>query len=361
MITFVTGKPGDGKTLYGMKLICESLLRTDRVIATNIPIRVPALRAYLVGRGWRPKPGHDLAERLVHLDHADVFEFYRFRSGGYVLPPSPDWTAAREGEDEDGRRPKKLSRYQFLRHMTAQMREMKLHRRAHRSMEYHIDEAHDYFSAREWTDTGRGILWYASKHRHLHDEIILYTQVMKNVEGQLRGLASFTVRARNQLRMRWGPFRKAPVFRLYHYYGGPEDTDAVQAFDTATMQLDITGLCRTYSTTGALSVHSKPEVVTNKAPLPYWALPVFCGVGVLAVVALMVAMPILAGKVAGSSIKSASGEAAKAMGLPLPDAPPAPTAVISGPNGRSPAPEVPPCRPKRRKRSRMTPGCPSDT
>lgn len=316
MITFVTGKPGDGKSMYGMKLICDTLLNSNRIVATNIAVKLPELRAYLISKGWKPKPGRDIRDRVIILDHEDVFEFYRFRSGGYVLPPSPDWVRARENEDADGNKLKKLSRFQLLRIMTEQMREMKKHPRALTPVEYHIDEAHDYFSAREWTDTGRGILWYASKHRHLHDEIILYTQVMANVEGQLRGLASFTVRARNQIRMRWGPFRKAPIFRLYHYYGGPEDTEKAVPFDQSVMQLDVQGLCRTYNSAGALSVHSKPEEVRNKAPLPYWALPLAGGIAVLIVVVVMALMPLMVGKYAGARIKASTEASAQKVGMP---------------------------------------------
>lgn len=325
MIKFVTGKPGDGKSMYGMQLIVETLMTTDRIVVTNIPVKLKELRGYLILKGWKPTPGNDIQERVRLLAHEEVFEFYRYRSGGYELPPSPDWERARNGgEDADGNKVRKLSRYEFIRHMTGQMREMKKNKRALRPVEYHIDEAHDYFSAREWADTGRGILWYASKHRHLHDEIVLYTQVMKNVESQLRTLAGFTVRARNQLRMSWGPFRKAPIFRLYHYYGGPEDCDKVTPFNTGVMHLDRKGLCSTYNSTGALSVHSKPEEIKNKAPLPYWALPVAAGLLVVCVCAFVALTPMYAGKVASRMISSNTGEVAKAMGVDLPGTPAAP-------------------------------------
>lgn len=319
MITFVTGKPGDGKTMYGMKLIVDAILNTDKVIATNIAVKLPELRAYCILKGWKPKPGNDIQERVMILQHEDVFEFYRHRSNGYKLPPSPDWVQARFNEERgDEKKKDKLSRYQLLRILTGHMQELKKHKKALRPIEYHIDEAHDYFSAREWTDTGRGILWYASKHRHLHDEIILYTQVMANVEAQLRGLASFTVRARNQLRMRWGPFRKAPIFRLYHYYGGPEDTDKCVPFDKGVMQLDREGLCKTYNSAGALAVHSKPEEIKNKAPLPYWAMPAMGAAILLFFVCFIAGAPMLMGKYAGSKIKQSTAETAKSLGVPDP-------------------------------------------
>jgi hypothetical protein len=318
MITFVTGKPGDGKSMYGMRLITRSLLETERVIVTNIPIKVPELRAYLCSKGWEG----DLNERLVILRHEEVFEFYRFRSGAYVLPPSPDWKAAKE----DGGR--KLPRPAFIEAMQAQLEEMKKRPEACQPCEYHIDEAHDYFSAREWADTGRGVLWYASKHRHLHDECVFYTQVMANVEKQLRGLASETIRVRNQMRMSWGPFRKAPIFRVYHYYGAPEKTESATPFNQSVMRLDRAGLASTYNSAGALSVHASPEVIKNRAPLPYWALPVAaCGL-VVVVGAVLAVAPVAAGKWAGKKISGAPvATVAEASGVKVLGTPPASVAV----------------------------------
>jgi hypothetical protein len=274
--------------MYGMKLIADSLLKTERIIFTNIAIKEPELRAYLCKKGWEG----DLTERLFLLKHEEVFEFYRFRSGRYVLPPSPDWVAARESEKGT----RKVSRPEFLEKMNAQLVEMKNHPEALLPCEYHIDEAHDYFCAREWTDTGRGVLWYASKHRHLHDEVVLYTQVMANVEKQLRGLASETVRVRNQIRMSWGPFRKAPVFRVYSYYGAPERTESATPFANTVMQLDKAGLAGTYNSAGALSIHTTPEKVHNKAPLPHWALPVGLCAGIVCVGLILAFTPLAFGK-----------------------------------------------------------------
>lgn len=295
MITFVTGKPGDGKSMYAMRLIARSIMESERFIVTNVPVKVPELRAYLCAKGW----SGDLNERLLLLRHEEVFEFYRFRSGSYVLPPSPDWVAAKE----DGGR--KLKRPEFIAAMQAQLDLMRTHPEALTPCEYHIDEAHDYFSAREWADTGRGLLWYASKHRHLHDEVVFYTQVMANVEKQLRGLAGETVRVRNQLRMSWGPFRKAPIFRVYHYYGAPEKTDSVTPYNQSVMNLDVNGLAKTYNSAGALNVHRSPEQITNRAPLPYWVLPLaIVAFVVLCGVALAVG-PVAVGKWAGRAVSSA--------------------------------------------------------
>ena len=308
MITFVTGKPGDGKSMYGMKLIAESLLKTERIIFTNIPVKEPELRAYLCKKGWEG----DLNERLFLLKHEEVFEFYRFRSGRYVLPPSPDWVAARESEKGT----RKVSRPEFLEAMNGQLLEMKKHPEALLPCEYHIDEAHDYFCAREWTDTGRGVLWYASKHRHLHDEVVFYTQVMANVEKQLRGLASETVRVRNQIRMSWGWFRKAPVFRVYSYYGAPEKTESATPFSNAVMHLDKAGLAATYNSAGALSIHASPEAIHNKAPLPHWALPVGLCAGIVCVGLMLAFAPLAFGKFMHRQFTSAA--AGQMTGIPMP-------------------------------------------
>ena len=49
-IHFVSGKPGGGKTLYGLKLIVEELVLGKREIFTNVPLNLPELNAYVQAR-----------------------------------------------------------------------------------------------------------------------------------------------------------------------------------------------------------------------------------------------------------------------------------------------------------------------
>jgi Zonular occludens toxin (Zot). len=315
MITFVTGKPGDGKSMYGVHLIVNSILTSERFIVTNIPLRLAELRAYLCSKGW----SGDLNERVMILKHEECFEFYRFRSGSYVLPPSPDWRVMRETDRAERKKEenRKLSRPEFLASMNTMLDDLRQHPEALRPCEYHIDEAHDYFSAREWTDTGRGILWYASKHRHLHDEVVLYTQVMSNVEKQLRGLAQSTYRVRNMYRMRWGLWQRKGCFRWYQYDGAPENISrALKPMCSGTMHLEPKGLAKCYNSAGALGVHDKPEEVKNKAPLPWWTLPAAGVAAVVAVAFTFAIVPRIVASVANRQLKGVTSSLNKSLGLP---------------------------------------------
>lgn len=302
MISFITGKPGDGKSLFAARCIIEDLVRTDAFIVTNVPLVLSFLREYVVKR----RPDIDLDARLKVLPDDQVYEFYRHRSGGLVLDPSPDKIAGDDGT-------KRLPRPAFVEAMKGQFLRVGSDPAYMLPVRYYIDEAHDFFSAREWATNGRGLLYYASKHRHMRDEIFLITQVMENVEKQLRSLVSETHMTRNQLRRRIGPVRMRPVFKVSSFYGVP--VASVKPFAVTTFDLDALGIGRCYKTVGALGVHTVPEDKRNKGWLPWWCLPVGGVLLVLGIFAAFVMLPYLGSK-AGARIASGALTpiSAKALG-----------------------------------------------
>ncbi|HEX2101669.1 MAG TPA: zonular occludens toxin domain-containing protein, partial [Candidatus Synoicihabitans sp.] len=287
-----------------MKILRE-LAETDRFIVTNIPLHPDKVHAFVTrAREKRMKPDEwfgpeyfafNFDERVRVIKDQDVMEFYRFRAGGLVLPPSPDF----ECEVKE-----RMPRLEFM----AQMKENFLAVKAapefqRRPVTYYIDEAHNYFSSREWAQTGRGLLYYASQHRHLHDEIFLITQVLDNVETQMRRLVSETHVVRNQLRRRLGPWKLRPVFRVRHFYGTPSGGAATQAkpYDTSVFHLDPAGVAGCYQTVGALGVHTKPEVIKNKG-LPWWTMYAALGAGCLLLGGLFFGVPMAGGRMAASMV-----------------------------------------------------------
>lgn len=280
MISFVTGKPGDGKSLYAMRVLVRSLVSSDACVVTNIPVKLPELRAYVVAR----RPDFDLDERLRVLDDDDVREFFRFRSGGLILDESPDSSG-------DGKR---MERDAFRAWMKAQFLRMGEREQFQRPVHYYIDEVHDFFSARDWATNGRATLFYASKHRHLRDEVVLITQVIDNVEKQLRTLVSETYVVRNFIRRNVGVVKMRPIFRVKQYYGVPSQGSV--PFQTRDYPLDAAGLAACYRTVGALGVHKEPEEIRNKGVLPWWSLWLggFGGVALL-MLAIFFAPRVMAG------------------------------------------------------------------
>lgn len=284
MIEFITGMPGDGKSLLGTKLMIDDVVEGRVFVVTNVPIKLPELRAYVVAKRGSDREVVDLDSSVKVLKKDEVFEFYRFRSGGLVLPESPDRRPGLGGRNNSSDR---MDRDQFIAKMDAAF-ELVLQRVEYqRPVHYYIDEAHNFFSSRDWATNGRSTLYYASQHRHLHDNVWLMTQVMENVEKQLRSLVSETHRTRNFLRRSVGPFKMRPRFVVKSYYGVPSGRE--QPFRVQSFALDAKGVAACYETTGALGVHREAERVRNKGFLPWWSLPVG-GLGIVATFAVCVAV-----------------------------------------------------------------------
>jgi len=305
MISFITGKPGDGKSLYATRQILEDLIKTEVFVVTNIPLVLGRVQEYVSAKRPADAPPFLIDERVKVLPDAEIYEFYRHRSGGLVLNWSPDKEAGDDGT-------KRLARPEFVAKMKTEFTRIKASPDYQRPVHFYIDEAHNFFSSREWATNGRGLLYYASQHRHLWDNIFLITQVMENVEKQLRSLVSETHQVRNQLRRRIGPVRMRPVFKVNSYYGVPAGN--IKPFDVRTFELDPARVAACYQTVGALGVHSTPENQKNKAPLPWWLLPVGGVLGVLVIGGLIVALPYLGGKAGTAVVGGALGGAAKAGG-----------------------------------------------
>jgi hypothetical protein len=301
MISFVTGKPGDGKSLYATALILEDLIEGAVFVVTNIPLVPGAVCAYVAAERRRRGDGRSFSfdDSCRVLADAEVYEFYRRRSGGLVLAESPDFAARDDGT-------KRLERPEFVAAMKREFLRIAGDPAWQRPVHFYIDEAHNFFSAREWAQTGRGLLYYASQHRHLHDNVWFITQVMDNVEKQLRGLASETHRVRNHLRRSIGPIKLRPVFKVHSFYGTPAEGSPVSPYNVSERRLDPAGVAGCYRTVGALGVQTKPEVIKNKGVLPWWTVWLLGAVGVATLVAIFLGLPVLGGAVARRSLSVAS-------------------------------------------------------
>lgn len=330
MITCITGKPGDGKSLFSTKLIVDDLVEGNCVVATNIPLNLKEIRAYVVKRRGPAGDLVDLDKNLLLLEHAQVMEFFRFRSGGLVLAESPDANSHNTRE--------RLPREEFNEFMKAQFLRIAEKPEYMLPVHYYIDEAHEYFSSREWATNGRGTLFYASKHRHLHDNVFLITQVIENVEKQLRGLVSVTESCRNYRRRSIGAFKMRPVFMVRSYYGLPQPS--THPFATTSFQLDVKGLAACYQTTGALGVQKTPEAAKNKGWLPWWSLPVGGAVAVLLLASLVGVIPrLLTSRLRFGNVRSGAAVVQPgAVAAAHPD--PAPRAAVAAPNEEPEATEV---------------------
>lgn len=289
MIQGIVGGTGDGKSLLATRYLTESLIYTDAFVVTNIPLVLGPLYEYVSKRRSHDAPAFDLDGDLKVLKDEDVFEFYRFRSGGLVLPASPDM----EDGDEGTRR---LAKPEFIARMKDNFARMLDSPAYQRPVHYFIDEAHNFFGSRDWKGNGRALLYYVSQHRHLHDEVYLITQVIDDVEKQFRDRILQTHQSRNQLRMRVGMFRAKQCFRVSVFNRLPGGNKRpMYSVEYNAKNLDADSVARCYRTVGALGIHSTPEAKPNKAIFSYrmlWAAGI---TGVLVAVAGLVSLPYLGG------------------------------------------------------------------
>ncbi|MBC2594015.1 hypothetical protein H5P28_07045 [Ruficoccus amylovorans] len=293
MITLITGKPGDGKTLYACREIIRILRNTDYYVVTDVPFVMGRLHEYV--NDWKGDVV-DLDERLKVLTPEDAHNYWRYRSGGLLLDESPD----AKGKDDGTRR---LPKMEFDLWARSQFERIGEKSEYQRGVFYVIDEAHEKFPAREWQNIGRITTYHASKHRHLHDEVWLLTQSPDFLDKTLRNLVSETRITRNNLRRNVGPFKLRGVFKVRHYYGMPNPS--VTPFSVEEMQLDAAGIASCYKTVGAFGVHVKAEKIQNKGKLPWWSLWAIAGGGILAAIFLCFMVPQWAIAGLGKSISDA--------------------------------------------------------
>lgn len=292
MITAITGMPGDGKSRVAAGLICKDLIAKEVFVVSSVKMRLPRLHEYVTQEREKrgAKEPWDLDKRFLQITDSQAFEFFRYRSGGLVLDSSPDVKDRDENNAFDtgkGRMPKKIHDEKML-ELFAKMRECEEYRIP---VHYYIDEVHEIFPSREWATGGRGVLYYTSKHRHLHDEIFLITQQIGQVEKQLRDLISETMVCRNHIRRNVSIFKAKPIIKVRMYYGLPSPTS--KPFGTEEIELDAEGVASCYKTAGALGVHDAPETITNKGRFPWWMMYVIGGVCMTGLFLFMSASPFI--------------------------------------------------------------------
>ncbi len=80
MIHFIQGKPGGGKSLFGVKKMVEELVEGERRVLTNLPVDVPRLNEYL----QQKYPGKLilLRDRLRLLTEEELKLFWEHRYFG---------------------------------------------------------------------------------------------------------------------------------------------------------------------------------------------------------------------------------------------------------------------------------------
>jgi len=236
----ISGKPGGGKSYYATEeLICEELMRTDRFIVTNIPLKPSNILDYLAENGREDISfderillvGND-NQRLNNARFGDeaMRDFWRYRGPEFILSEISD------REIKEGVRPQMESFGKV-------------------GVHYFLDEWHEFCNSRQWAQTGPMLLWYVAKHRHFGDDVTWITQHVPNVDKQWRSVTQEYLYCRNFSKEKFWGFNKGSRFTVSTYLEPFTGTQQVQEVKSFTINPKIadcyyTSLANTKADTG---------------------------------------------------------------------------------------------------------------
>lgn len=270
MFEFRTGLPGSGKSLSLVRDIYWKLVYSKRMVGTTLTeLDKGKLSEYIAKK--HPGENYDIENRLFFIPKSDTSTFYRYRgTKTFDKPPAIPKTASREESDRICE--KYFEQYKGL-----------------QGVDYFLTEAHRHFKADTWSDMSDIVMFYASQHRHLDDNVCVETQVPKMVVVQFRDLAEICVEMQNHYRQRFGHFQKIGRFVAVYYYGVPKPGTKGEVSHKTTFFLDKAGLASCYATRGAITGvgGATPETDTVKKGLPFWTIPVLGIVALVLIVSLI--------------------------------------------------------------------------
>lgn len=237
MIRFVGGKPGAGKTLYSVVQLVEELRTTNRMIVTNMAIELhpwvdgggKARKGLLASLHDRYGSTFDAEDRIHLLTDDEVQLFFLVR---------PRRTA--EGIVRERLELQEDKRF-----------------RAPVGMEgccYFLDEAHEFWPSREWQKCGRSVLSWGSQQRRAGDDAWFLTQVIGNVEKQLRGVSQECTWLVNHRHQRLAVFRQ-PDMLSYRVYSSTPPPPSEAWLVMGKVKFDREWVYGIYNTAKGVGVH----------------------------------------------------------------------------------------------------------
>lgn len=258
-IKFVTGKPGGGKSLRSMKIVAETLLESDKLLVTNLPLNLDSLLQYCLNHG---KP-INVFERVLILNR-DLFgnerdyksalkEFFLYRS----ITGQP---CSKPAIDDRGNYLEELN---FPSETFGRV--------------YIIDEIHKLWPARDFQKVDKLIFEYLAEHRHFSDEVVFITQALAQVDKQIRLLGQDFEVIRNRKKERYSIFAGPPTFTRYVFLSAPNGSGNQVPAEKHNFSLDLS-LASCYSTSakgGEADTKQTVKGVPFRLIYPVAALMVF--------------------------------------------------------------------------------------
>lgn len=283
--------------MYATMRVLTALRETRKRVITNLPLVLPRTREYLIEKYGED---FDVMQRVRILKPEETATFWRFfGQAGCELPDFP-------------RHEIKLASGKIVSHLNYQPRfaamvaartagveggpvfdvgegtDNKIAEILWRHLNanwdggilYAIDEAHEFFNARQWAETGVDALHYLSQHRKLGDEVLFITQHVRNVDTQLRRVAQDFSYIKNCRKMKLpilGGFFKAPsIFIRTTYQEEKTGSNTGGEPEVRTFTLDAKGVASCYETAAGVGIAGAAADKEDKPRgLPWWSLPVF--------------------------------------------------------------------------------------
>jgi len=297
-ITFVCGKPGGGKSLFGVRLIVKELLTGNRQIVTNVAVKIDELRKYLEAEGFTG----ELERRIQVLDGDEPRTFFLYRGRGQAFHQSPRAKDLGPVLDcsrqyiETARLAADMQGEGVVIHEDSDGRKYCLPGNGKGrpgGVLYVIDEVHVHFDSRAWASIGPSATFYNTQHRKLSDDCVFITQHVELVEKRFRLLAQEFVYLRNlgKTKFGFGVFAMPAMFVRSHYL--QPFTGTQKAMETRTFALDVEGLAKCYDTAAGIGFVGAEADKGAKRKGMHWTV----AVGMLTVILVgLCFVPTLLGK-----------------------------------------------------------------
>lgn len=269
----ISGKPGGGKSLFGMKALVTELRTTHRYIVTNLAVKPAELAAYLhklYGQTF------DLNQRLTILDEEQTAKFWLYRGNGLVLPDQEknDFSAADAGNvyyvpDSENGQP-----------MEKDGQTLPMRKAGGEGVCFILDELHLFFNAREWAKTGKAAIFYLSQHRKCNNDVIWITQHIENVDKQFRSLTQDFTYLRNYRQEKFmSTFQSLPWFSFKTFQSPVTSASGlISPTEAGRFLLDAKGLAACYDTAKGVGFAGNVAADTKKPRrgLPMWVFVALC-------------------------------------------------------------------------------------
>jgi len=275
LIRFFGGKPRGGKTKGAVLWMIEMLRTTHMPIVTNAAIR---LHPWVDGKGV-PRRGllemlrrrygktFDAERRIYFLKHEEVRRFYGIRP---IIPSDPDLPATIEivPVQADGTWKFDANKYPGCVQI--------------------VDEAHVYFpgmavAKQKGMSVTPELLGWGSQAGRCGDRCVFISQVLMNVDKQLRGVAQDCTWFTNHRHCRLGPFRQSDKITSKIYAQVPPG-ESETPLAKETIQYEREDIDGSYDTAAGVGVsgNSAADIGERAKGLPTWFIPVLVGAACVA-------------------------------------------------------------------------------